>query len=71
MDSLLNGDSSLTKTDILLREMQKVAAKYDFEIGVNWCDGWLYYDWITKLYPENSIPVRQRPNTWLNVINIW
>ncbi len=40
------------ENDILLREMQKVAAKYDFEIGVNWCDGWLYYDWITKLYPE-------------------
>lgn len=39
------------ENDILLREMQKVAAKYDFEIGVNWCDGWLYYDWITKLYP--------------------
>ena len=36
----------------LLREMQKVAVKYNFEIGVNWCDGWLYYDWITKLYPE-------------------
>ena len=40
------------ENDILLREMQKVAAKYDFEIGVNWCDGWLYYDWITKIYPE-------------------
>lgn len=40
------------ENDELLREMQKVAAKYNFEIGVNWCDGWLYYDWITKLYPE-------------------
>lgn len=40
------------ENDILLREMQKVAAKYDFEIGVNWCDGWLYYDWITKIYPQ-------------------
>lgn len=40
------------ENDVLLREMQKVAAKYDFEIGVNWCDGWLYYDWITKIYPE-------------------
>ena len=36
----------------LLREMQKVAVKYNFEIGVNWCDGWLYYNWITKIYPE-------------------
>lgn len=40
------------ENDELLRAMQKVAAKYDFEIGVNWCDGWLYYDWITKIYPE-------------------
>ena len=40
------------ENDILLREMQNVAVKYDFEIGVNWCDGWLYYDWITKIYPE-------------------
>ena len=40
------------ENDELLREMQKVAAKLNFEIGVNWCDGWLYYDWITKLYPE-------------------
>ena len=40
------------ENDILLREMQKVAAKYNFEIGVNWCDGWLYYDWITKIYPQ-------------------
>ena len=38
--------------DVLLRNMQKVAAKYDFEIGVNWCDSWLYYNWITKLYPQ-------------------
>jgi len=40
------------ENDVLLRTMQQVAAKYDFEIGVNWCDGWLYYDWITKVYPE-------------------
>lgn len=40
------------ENDVLLRAMQKVAAKYDFEIGVNWCDGWLYYNWITKIYPE-------------------
>lgn len=40
------------ENDVLLRAMQKVAAKYNFEIGVNWCDGWLYYDWITKIYPE-------------------
>ncbi|SDD25811.1 glycoside hydrolase family 71/99 protein [Niabella drilacis] len=36
----------------LLDAFRKVAAKYHFEIGVNWCDGWLYYDWITKLRPE-------------------
>lgn len=40
------------ENDLLLREMQKVAAKYNFEIGVNWCNGWLYYDWITKIYPS-------------------
>lgn len=40
------------ENDVLLKAMQKVAARYDFEIGVNWCDGWLYYDWITKRYPE-------------------
>ena len=40
------------ENDVLLKAMQKVARKYDFEIGVNWCDGWLYYDWITKIYPE-------------------
>ncbi len=40
------------ENDVLLKAMQKVASKYGFEIGVNWCDGWLYYDWITKIYPE-------------------
>lgn len=40
------------ENDLLLRAMQPVAAKYGFEIGVNWCDGWLYYDWITRLHPE-------------------
>lgn len=40
------------ENDVLLKAMQHVAAKYDFEIGVNWCDGWLYYDWITKRQPE-------------------
>ena len=40
------------ENDVLLKAMQKVAQKYNFEIGVNWCDGWLYYNWITKIYPE-------------------
>ena len=40
------------ENDLLLKSMQKAAAKYDFEVGVNWCDGWLYYNWITKIYPE-------------------
>ena len=40
------------ENDVLLRAMQKVAARYGFEISVNWCDGWLYYDWITRKYPE-------------------
>jgi hypothetical protein len=36
----------------LLRAMQRVAGRYGFEIGVNWCDQWLYYDWITQIHPE-------------------
>lgn len=40
------------ENDNLLKAMQPIAAKYGFEIGVNWCDGWLYYDWITKIYPD-------------------
>lgn len=40
------------ENDVLLKAMQRTASKYGFEIGVNWCDGWLYYDWITKIYPE-------------------
>ena len=40
------------ENDLLLKTMQAVAAKYGFEIGVNWCDGWLYYDWITRMHPE-------------------
>ena len=40
------------ENDKLLKAMQPVAAKYGFEIGVNWCDGWLYYDWITRMHPE-------------------
>ncbi len=40
------------ENDILLRAMQRVASKYGFEIGVNWCDGWLFYNWITRVRPE-------------------
>lgn len=40
------------ENDVLLKAMQKVAGKYNFEIGVNWCDGWVYYDWITERQPE-------------------
>lgn len=40
------------ENDALLKAMQTVAAKYGFEVGVNWCDGWLYYDWITRMHPE-------------------
>lgn len=36
----------------LLRAFQKEAVKYNFEVGVNWCDGWLFYDWITKIRPD-------------------
>lgn len=40
------------ENDVLLKTMQNMARKYDFEIGVNWCDGWVYYDWITERHPE-------------------
>lgn len=40
------------ENDLLLKAMQRVAVKYGFEVGVNWCDGWLYYDWITRMHPE-------------------
>ena len=40
------------ENNTLLQAMLPAARKYNFEIGVNWCDGWLYYDWITKIYPQ-------------------
>ncbi len=45
------------ESNFLLKAMQRVAGRYNFEIGVNWCDGWLYYDWITKQVP--SIKTRE------------
>ncbi len=51
------------ENDVLLRAMQKVAAEYGFEIGVNWCEAWLYYDWITKIYPE--IDTREKKTDYM------
>lgn len=34
-----------------LKLMQQIAEKYNFEIGVNWCDAWLY-DWISTYRPD-------------------
>ncbi len=39
-------------TDAQLDIMMEVAEKYDFEIGVNWCDAWHLKDWITKIKPH-------------------
>ena len=58
------------ENDILLREMQKVAAKYDFEIGVTGATVGYIMTGLRR-FIRKLTPVRQRPNTWLNVINIW
>lgn len=40
-------------SNTLLKTMQPIAAKYDFEIGVNWCDAWLFTQtWVTSSRPE-------------------
>lgn len=39
-------------TDQQLDTMMKVAEKYDFEIGINWCDAWHMKDWITQIKPD-------------------
>lgn len=36
-----------------LQKLQVLAEKYDFEIGVNWCDSWLF-SWLGKYRPELS-----------------
>ncbi len=50
------------ENDILLKAMQRIASKYNFEIGVNWCDGWIYYDWITKRNPEINTREKKTEN---------
>lgn len=40
------------KSNAELKLMLEVAQKYDFEIGINWCDAWHFYDWIEVFYPE-------------------
>lgn len=38
---------------VLLRALMEQAEKYDFEIGVNWCDSWLVdKTWIQSYRPE-------------------
>lgn len=39
-------------TDSQLDTMMDIAAKYDFEVGINWCDAWHMKDWITKIKPD-------------------
>ncbi len=36
----------------LLEAMLQAGKRYGFEIGVNWCDQWLYYDWIELIHPH-------------------
>lgn len=42
---------------VLLNAFRGAAEKYNMEIGVNWCDNWLYYDWIT--YYRDDIKTRE------------
>ena len=39
-------------TDQQLDTMMEVAEKYNFEIGINWCDAWHMKDWITQIKPD-------------------
>lgn len=35
-----------------LQKMLPIAAKYNFEIGINWCDAWHFYNWIEEVHPD-------------------
>ncbi|NLL70254.1 MAG: hypothetical protein GX238_03895 [Epulopiscium sp.] len=35
-----------------LQKLLQVADRYDFEIGINWCDAWHFYEWIEAAYPD-------------------
>ncbi|GMQ59162.1 hypothetical protein AN1V17_35590 [Vallitalea sediminicola] len=37
-----------------LFNIMEIAEKYSFEVGINWCDAWHFYDWIEEFYPINS-----------------
>lgn len=39
-------------TDVQLELMMETAEKYDFELGINWCDAWHMKDWITNIKPD-------------------
>lgn len=39
-------------SDKQLKIMQEIAGKYDFEVGVNWCDAWHMKDWIKSVRPD-------------------
>ncbi|GKX29774.1 hypothetical protein SH1V18_22540 [Vallitalea longa] len=34
--------------------IMEIAKKYDFEIGINWCDAWHFYDWIEEFHTIND-----------------
>ncbi len=35
-----------------LLQLLPIAEKYDFEIGINWCDAWHFYPWIEEFHPD-------------------
>ncbi|GKX29773.1 hypothetical protein SH1V18_22530 [Vallitalea longa] len=39
-------------SDEQLKVMQEIAQKYDFEVGVNWCDAWHMNEWIKRVRPD-------------------
>ena len=40
------------KSNQELLMMLKMAEKYDFEVGINWCDAWHFYPWIEEFHKD-------------------
>lgn len=35
-----------------LKVLLKTAEQYNFEVGINWCDAWHFYDWIRQAHDD-------------------
>ncbi len=55
-------------TDGQLDTMMALAKKYDFELGINWCDSWHLKNWITKIKP-NVITREDKVNEAVNSLS--